>query len=257
MKNHRELLGIIANILIVIVVLLVIVVGLNLIGVYSLPDWAEKLIGTYDGGEDTPVQIEGTANEELDIKMNDEHQVLVTTPLSHENAKVILENISPLNNYHQLVTVDNISLSAQKTEKVNISRIDGLYNAVVSDIYGNNIRQFEETSSNVAITNYAVTPFTKISLPRGDFDVSESCGFILDVDAFLKSGFVLDKASFSQGVNEFGSYITIAFVNDFEGLKQTEQYTISLDYGVVISAFCFENESLVYSMTTQELSSVA
>ena len=44
MNNHRDILGLIVNIIVVAVILCTIVVGLNRIGIYDLPDGLEKLL---------------------------------------------------------------------------------------------------------------------------------------------------------------------------------------------------------------------
>ena len=82
------------------------------------------------------------------------------------------------------------------------------------------------------------------------FSVSDECGFILTHDAFLASDFLLDASTFEKNVNEYGSNLIITFDNEFDEFQQTLKYTISLDYGIVTDAECYEQGVLVYKMNT-------
>lgn len=95
MKNNRDISGFIANILIVVAILALIVVGLNRIGIYDLPDSVEKLLGTSDE-QDDPALSESFGTDIDKSLVYDENQGLVLTgsELTFENARSVLERLS-------------------------------------------------------------------------------------------------------------------------------------------------------------------
>ncbi len=255
MKNHREFLGVIANVFLVAIVLLIIVIGLNKIGVYPLPAWAERLIGTSDksmviGSEDDFEIYNALKADGNDKKLN-------SVGITFDNADVILKNLGPVQNYSQIIHIESIYGKYKVNETVSIFVNDSLYTATILNSHGVQTRQLVEGIDSITITDYIDGRAIEAEYQKGSFSVYEECGFILDVDNFLASNFKLNDATFVLTENEkFGSLMIVSFESCYESLKQVEQYTVSLDYGVVVSAFCYEGDNLIYSMTTSELNVV-
>ncbi len=53
--------------------------------------------------------------------------------------------------------------------------------------------------------------------------------------------------------SEYGTLLYAEFETAKDGYSQSEQYYISLDYGIVIRADCYENDNIVYSLSTTAL----
>lgn len=53
--------------------------------------------------------------------------------------------------------------------------------------------------------------------------------------------------------SEYGSLLYAEFVSHKNGYSQVEQYYISLDYGIIVRADCFENGILIYNLETNAL----
>lgn len=53
--------------------------------------------------------------------------------------------------------------------------------------------------------------------------------------------------------SEYGSLLYAEFVSAKDGYSQTEQYYISLDYGIVVRADCYENGKKIYHLETTAL----
>lgn len=68
---------------------------------------------------------------------------------------------------------------------------------------------------------------------------------------FLKTDTL--NMTYSLVESEYGSLIYAQFVSTKGPYMQTEQYYISLDYGIVVRADCYENGILVYHLETNAL----
>jgi hypothetical protein len=53
--------------------------------------------------------------------------------------------------------------------------------------------------------------------------------------------------------SDYGTLIFAEFVSDKNGYVQRQEYYISLDYGIVIKADCYENNNIIYALTTTAL----
>lgn len=252
MNNHRDILGLIVNIIVVAVILLTIVFGLNRIGIYDLPDFVEKLLGTY---EENNGDVHTGNNDITDsIKYNDNGIVVVSdVDLTYESARELLSLVVPVTDYTHTMIAEYVGSDDKVfTENVSIVCENGLYEAAVFDKDSNVKKRIKESEDSVVIENVE-DKSPKITLPRGNFDISDECGFILSCENFLSSDYELDEASFSVSNGTHGAQIKIVFDTIMGEYIQKETYVISLDLGVVVSAECRENDKLVYSMKTKSL----
>ncbi|MEA4833118.1 hypothetical protein SDC9_110554 [bioreactor metagenome] len=84
------------------------------------------------------------------------------------------------------------------------------------------------------------------------FSYCEETG-ICDISYFLSEGDnALSEIRLAQ--TNYGSYLYISFT--YEPLNQREEYIISLDYGIVDRAYCYESDKLVYTMKTDKFTPV-
>lgn len=254
MKNHRELLGIAVNVVLVVVLLIFIVVGLNKIGIYDLPDWAEKIIGTYDNPDDDGLNNRADTEKSIEYSA-DKNAVEHASELTYENARELIEAVLPVSAYKHEMTVEYLSGGEKvSSEIVSLICSDGLYRASVSDIDGNPKKYVSENADSTVVTVFEGGESAELVYPKTTFDISDECGFIIKADNFLESDYELDEATFYLENGSYGAELTITFDTVLGEYTQTEVYTLSLDYGVVVFAECFENENLVYSMSTKSLS---
>lgn len=251
MKNNRDISGFIANILIVVAILALIVVGLNRIGIYDLPDSVEKLLGTSDE-QDDPALSESFGTDIDKSLVYDENQGLVLTgsELTFENARSVLERLSSPDSYSQKLILNFTEGDRSDSQTVELTKSSGLYKASIFSSSGTLIKTVTEDKKGFTVKAKNAKGEESFTLPRAGFDISDECGFILDAKSFLESGFTLDEALFESSVGKYGSQITITFENAVGDYRQKQVYTISLDYGVVISALCYENDVIFYSMDT-------
>ena len=250
MKNKHEIFGLVANILAVVLLLAFIVVGLNFIGIYKLPAPIERLFGTY---VDSDGLYSGNDNEVYDIiSFSDGDAKYHTVDLDYSNAMAILEELSVNSDYVHDVTVKHCYENIERVQKVSIKRNYGLYEA---SVFEDNVRvkSIKEGKDEVVITTPEGEEDVHISLSKGDFDISRECGFILNVSELLDSDVELDESTFSQFSNDSGVFLTVLFEASLDDIVYKQSYVISLDFGVVTEVKCYEQDKLVYEMTTDSL----
>ena len=248
MKNKQEILGLVANISLVVFIFCFIVAGLNLIGIYSLPKPIEKLLGTYEENEPPLFGDSGVMQDFADFDENSEGFEQVK--LGYENAKQILSSLDASGNYSQRITVVNSFENIKRTEHFDVIRNNGLYTV---DVYDENlvlVRSIKENTDNtVSVSEVSGSDGKAVSVNKGNFSISDECGFVLTADEFLDSDYELSEAEFSMFDIDDAYYVSIEF--DYNNMRQ--KYVISLDFGVVTEVYSYSEGKPVYEMTTQSL----
>ena len=252
MKNKNEIFGLAANILAVVLLLAFVVVGLNKIGLYSLPESIERFIGI-DSDSDSATNDD---DEQVYSLFGDENKPSSVTvaELDYTNARTILENLKTSQSYMQNVVVTHHFGNISKVSNLSVVRSKGLYEIVISDAKNVPLKSIKETSYHVVIDSGDSEEGKSVVLPKGGFDISSECGFVVNVDEFLRFSDSLNEADFSKYSDDNGSFLVVSFVSALEDIVYSQQYTVSLDYGIVTKATCYENDSLVYEMITTDLS---
>ncbi len=251
MKSKQEVLGLIANIALVVLLLCFIVAGLNIIGIYSLPAPVEKLLGTYDNGNDIASGDDNVLYNSVSFAEGD--KAFKQVKIGYEDASSLLSDVAVSSDYSQKIEVTRYSGSKQKKELLNISFVDGLYSVDFSSSDGRLYKNVAEKKNFVVITEYDGASPSSVEVAKGNFDIGEECGFVLTLSEFFQSGYNLTEADFLMSESENGVFVTINFVNDDYGITQSYKYVVSLDLGVVTEASCTENENLVYEMKTSSI----
>lgn len=253
MKNHREFSGIFANALIVVLVLVFIVFGLNKIGVYDLPDFVEKLLGTYEGSNTSTDSNDGK-NESQDIEFDGSKDNKQIFELDYTRASKLLENLKAKSDYSHEISYSGFFDGISRNTNLSLTRKRNLYCVYVVDDNNRVVKEITETENGVMVLTRSHGEVYEAVFEKGDFDISDECGFVLTAEEFLSSGYELSDAEFSMFEDGFGTAVKIAFDKTMGGITQHQEYVISLDFGVVTNAICYENSTLVYSMSTNKLS---
>jgi len=251
MKSKQEVLGLIANIALVVLLFCFIVAGLNIIGIYSLPAPIEKLLGTYDDSKGTVVGDDNILYNS--VSFDESGKAFERIVIGYEDAEALLSEVTAVTNYSQSVEVTRFYGSKQKKEYLNIRFTDGLYSVDFLTVGGKQLKNITEKSDSVVITEYADGKSSFAEVEKGGFDIAEECGFVLSVSDFLNSDYNLTEADFLMSETENGVFVTINFFSDDFGIAQNYKYVVSLDFGVVTEVSCTENGSIVYEMKTSSI----
>ena len=252
MNNHRDLLGIIINVLFASAILVTIVLSLNRMGLYKLPQGIENLLFPSDkeqiseNADDS--KIYETAHYEDDKSFKTEK-----TSLSYENARKMLEAVENTRDFHHELSVKYAQ--NDNAEKIVVDCKNGLRTVYLYDRnrMSKSIHEAEDTITVQEYENSVVV--NEFSYPSGNFTAGELAGVITDHNSFLDGEYELEEGEFSVIQGDFGIELEIAFTEKMDGYEQREIYRINTDYGVVTSAVCYEADVLVYEMRTNYLGS--
>ena len=118
---------------------------------------------------------------------------------------------------------------------------------------GNVVKQIVSDSENTTINTLVNGNIKTTSYPNGKFDFSAETGAIITHEAFFEAADD-PQYSFKIEADDLGTVMLIEFTSVMENYSQRQEYTLSLDYGVVTEARCYENGSLIYELTTNSLS---
>lgn len=250
MKNKQEFIGLITNVALVVLVFCFIVAGLNIIGIYSLPAPIEKLLGTYDGNDNN---THVTSDSAYGLISFQDDVSFTPVYLSYENADSVLKSLKPASNYSHTMTVTHYFGEQERKEQFQVFRSNDVYSVQVFDAYGNKIKTISENNDMITVTENYYGSDNVVNLVKGDFAISDECGFVLTADEFVKSEYNLTDADFVQEYRDGGSYITVSFDVADREYKTHNIYEISLDFGVVTKVLCYENDTLVYQMVTENI----
>lgn len=251
MKNKSELLGLVANIFAVVLLLCFIVLGLNRIGVYSLPEGIEKLLGTNNKSHQNENEDDNIYDS---MNFNDSVVEFSNAEIDYENAISVLREVSAVKDYSHEINVKRFQGKNVREESMKIVRKDGLYDITVTGSDGKTKKHISEKGTSVLIeTPINSNNVYSVELEKGDFKISDDCGFILTVDEFLESNMLLDESTFSLNETDKDIFLTITFDSEYNGIVQKTTYTVSLNYGIVTDVVCVENGAVVFTMSTEDL----
>lgn len=253
MNNHRDLLGIVLNVLFALVVLGIIIIGLNRMGLYELPSVIENMF-TGSSEQENSVDVDD-GKVYSSVGYDDEKSAEVEkTLVTYENARLMLEKVKSVDDYHHEVYVSRDDKKTNDDARINIDKKDGLYRASVYTGNGKLTKEISEKDGNITVKEYVNEKLkSEFTYPSGNFTVGELAGVILDHENFLSGEYALSEGEFSVIQGDFGIELEIAFDTVMDNYKQREVYRMNLDYGVVVSARCYENDVLIYDMQTVNL----
>ena len=252
MNNRQDVLGIIANIALVVLLFCFIVAGLNIIGIYSLPAPVEKLLGTYDDRRNTNDVDDNILYNS--VSFDEGQKTFEKVSIGYEDARIMLESLEAVSDYSQSLEVNRYNGPKKRSELLNISYSGGLYTVDFCNVDGSIIKRVSEDIDYVTITEYNDESSDTVRVEKGNFNINEECGFILTASDFLNSGYNLSEGDFLYTQDENGVFVTLNFEDDNYGILQRLKYVISLDTGIVTEAYCYENETPVYDMISSSIS---
>lgn len=250
MKSHRDIPGVVINIFIAALILALIILGLNKMGLYELPDAVEKIISPSSTHEDDGDVDEGKVYDSVSFDKERE-KVVEKTKISHENARKMLEEVKNTKSYRHELSVCRVDGSSSKVQRVVLEKSDNICSAAIYSENGLLLENIVEEGDNITVERIISGAHSeKITHPKGSFSVSELAGVVTSHENFLEGDYVLEEGDFSVIQGDFGIELEIVFDTVMDNYKQKEVYRINLDYGIVTSAKCYENDVVVYDMQT-------
>ncbi len=199
------------------------------------------------------IQLPGNNNK---IYSSLNHEIFEDThvypSVSHENVKQLLRALETPSVYYWYYNSSIISSAKVRTTSGIMKYNNGNYmiENYSGDTNGNLEKTVIEENGVVSVQTYNNSQ-TSIS----EFDSETTNAFIEagvpDISAFINS----DGENFRYTLHdsEYGKLLYAEFTSEKDGYSQEQHYYISLDFGIVIKAECYENGTLIYALNTLTL----
>lgn len=166
-----------------------------------------------------------------------------------ENMNTLLNTLQPHENFYWETVSETFSTGS--SAKINCkSRISGKkYNVEILDGNNNITKKYVSDGVNTVIFGYSSGYSDSSVYSSGIFDFYSDAALI-SVDYFKDTDFTESSCEIHHVKTEQYSLVTVEYTYDRNGITVKNRYGISLDYGVVLFADCFENDIPVFKQST-------
>ncbi len=169
-----------------------------------------------------------------------------------DNMNTLLNSLTPHKNFYWESVSETYSLDSVVTKNCK-SRISGdKYNVEIFDNNGNISTKYISDGKVTHITKYMGTNTNSKSYTSGIFDFYSDAGLV-SVDHFKDADFISGNCEIRLVENEQYKLVSIVYTYDRNGVTVKNDYGISLDFGVVLFAKCYENDIPVFKQTTKSI----
>ena len=250
MKKLKNAVFSVLNILVIAGILLFIMVGLMKIGILEVPGFLKGFLGT----EASDNSSDNTEDADF-LKQSDNtaEQEVHSAKLTGENVKRILSELDASKKYAHDLQYTLFSENGSLTKRVFVMKNNETYCAFFLSGDGSVEKQIINDGSTTYVNTIASDKLRTISYPNGYVDFAEQIGVIITHKDFLNAP---DDPNYSFEIesDDFGTLMLISFLTQSDDYSQLQHYTLNLDYGIVTEARCYENDKLIYELTTNSLS---
>lgn len=250
MKNFKNALASVLNVLVIAAILLFIIAGLMKIGILDTPEFLRGLLGKETEKSGNPSD---SAADFLKDAENFPEYTLHSAELTPENVRSILSSVEVAKEYTHDVKYTVISKKSSATNRIYITKKDDILCAFYMSDTGNVEKQILRDSENTHINTLVNGNMQSKSYPNGEIDFSAETGVIITHEAFFEAA---DDPQYSFEIksDDLRTVMLIKFDSVMGNYSQHQEYTLNLDYGIVTEAKCYENGNLIYELTTNSLS---
>lgn len=256
MEKIRHFIVHFLEVLVILILILGIIFGLESIGIFSFSELLPWVNPENKDENSDYLRYDNDIYEALS-ENNSTDTVSVVSDLSREHVIKILDEITVADNYYQEYNISLLDDNGHSFDsKATISRKDMMYDVSLYTSAGNVYKRIRESADTVEIFNFDNGTENKTTLKKGSFDIQSDSGIIMTHDRFFSDyASYADDEFYSVAYSDFGSVLYFEFLTELEGYSQKECYWLSLDFGVIIKAECYENDNLVYSLETITINS--
>ncbi len=238
------------QILIVLILFSVSVIGLRKANLIKFPEFIEDIISPVDSSEN---DYAGTGYEIFQYLSDNKYleDNAVSPEIDINNLRAMLSSLEPYENYYWECSAEIFS-GASGNVKDSKLRISGnKYNLEIYDENGNALKKYISDGSKTSISDYRYGNGKKV-YHSGIFDFYSDAS-IISVGYFKESEFTEDNCEIQLVEKETFNLISLIHSYNRDSINVENHYMISLDFGVVLFAQCYENDRLVYNFRTNSI----
>lgn len=251
--NLKNVLFSVLNIVLIAAIIIFIIAGLWKIGLLESPDFIKKV---FFPAKESYIENSKKIEDFLAENPTTSETDVTNVHLSPENVKKILLEIQPSDTYSHDFQYSLFSSHKALTRRINVIKDESVSYAYFVSQNGNVEKQVIEYDGLITVNTLSDNNIKSETFNAGDIDFSEQIGAVITHKDFLEAA-DNDDYSFSLASTEDGTVMLINFTSSIGEYSQVQNYKLNLDYGIVIEAKCYENNTLIYSLTTNSLSSDA
>lgn len=244
-KKARSLIFQILTLLVLFTVAFILLRRANLI---KFPNFIEQFLNTK---QETTSDFSGDGQEIFKYigKNNSPDQLSYYPVITVENMNALLNSLEPHKNFYW-ESISETYYSGSVTAKKCKSRIsEEKYNVELLDKDDKTVRKYVSDGTVTAVSKPPYGESDSTVYTRGIFDFYSDASLI-SVDYFKDADFSEDSCEIR--LIENGQYNIVSIIHTYNrnGISVKNIYGISLDYGVVLFAECFENNIPVFKQST-------
>ncbi len=202
--------------------------------------------------ENNKIDTDETIDDDIiheTIKEHPSDSYQIYPKITHENVKELLSKVQTPDNFCWyfrsslysdigILSENGILLADGDNYKIEIYSKDNILDRSI-------IKEGNYVSVSTEANKYEPQTYSST-----EFSLFSEAG-VPDPSTFLEN--ISDQFTYSITDSEYGSLIYCSFQQALGSYSQKEEYYISLEYGIVIKASCYENEKLIYSLETTAL----
>ena len=238
------------NVLLVAAVLFFILIGIAKIGLIDLPSFFSPFFGKDPNASSEPadnglsaILKPGTATDGFTV---------IKAEMTPESVRTMLHALTPKKTYAHDLEYTVYSGNVGSSRHVVLYRLKDAYLAYYVSPGAGAYKQVFEKDGTTSVSVRRGKETHTASYPTGDIDFAGEIGVILTHEDFLKTAGD-DGYTYSLISSDDGTLMLITFTSQSGAYTQTQTYKLNLDYGIVTEAWCYENDKLIYALSTGRL----
>lgn len=235
------------NIFVIAALLVFILAGLLHIGIIEPPSFLKSLFASdseNSGGNTADIPGIGSELTEYEFEY---------ITLSSENVKKMLYSITPCDSFREEYSYTLYSSAGSVTRNICALKSSGIYCAFYLGTNGTPYRQIVRGDTITTVNTLSHGSLQTAQFSTGNMEFPAEIGSVLTHSDFFSAA---DDPAYTFRLisDDYGSALAITFTSQIGGYSQVQEYTLSLNYGVVTKAECYENGTLIYSLSASFLS---
>ena len=239
------------NVLVIVGILVFIMAGLIKIGILEIPAFLQNLFAIEDSSHVN--ESNDLASDFLNKSQDADTYEFYSASLTPESVKKILSGLKSSAIYAHDVQYSVFSQDNALTKRAYIMKNNDAYCAFYLTNDGNVVKQILNKDGITTVNTLFGNSLKTVSYEGDNVDFAAQTGAILTHEDFFDAA---DEPGYTFEIksDDVGTVMLIEFTSQNGSYSQLQKYTLSLDFGIVTEAHCYENDVLIYELTTNSLS---
>lgn len=242
------------QIIIVLILFSVCLLGLRQANLIRFPEFIENIISPSANSGSDYVGTGFEIFEHLSDDYDDVQNVFLPK-IGINNLRAMLSSLETYENFYWECNSEVYSDTGSSVKECKLRVSEDRYNLEIFDVYGNVLKKYISNGVKTSISDYRSGIGSKM-YQNGIFDFYSDAS-IISVDYFEDNVFTEDNCKIQLIEKDAFNLVSLIHTYERNGTDIRNHYMISLDYGVVLFAQCYENDSLVYNFTTNSIHPLA